>query len=301
MLHRKKLVVLALFIAAIAVGVHQYNRLKAELDEQESFRPWNNQGLTSNSTQAADPPPLPKPEDPERLKKIAEWTPPDRIPFRFLVAGNQAAAIFHYRIEFYDDPRAKDFKKVAGVYARHEWQVPKIEIAPKKTLTFKQRFEFLPTNGDPKERIFVCTDILHNSYGAQTDEERDMVAAKGYPQFGFIPWVNQTGEIDQFCGLISLAGDIVFKFPLIQEAPGFLATHLGLSPDETEAAIVIGEKVTTDSDEPDNLVGNPREVWLWQFPGKIKKISTKEIGTTDMEELRRRYYQGRIRFAEIRP
>jgi hypothetical protein len=231
-------------------------------------------------------------------KKAATWTPPDVVRGRVFRSGNYAVAFYQFKIEFYNNPRVRNYKDLSTNYIHNISEMQKIDFPPTKTMTFKHRFRFLPNGPDPKNQFFLCTELLPDVYGGMTDEERDIISAKGYqrgaPDYGNMPWVNQSGEFDQFCGIVSMSGEIVYKFPLAQHIPDLLANPLGFSDDEKSGGIIIGEKVRADSEEPSNIVGNPREIWIWHAPDRLDKVSTKSVGTDNMKELRRHFHQGKL-------
>lgn len=71
-----------------------------------------------------------------------------------------------------------------------------------------------------------------------------------------------------FCGIISLTGKVVFRFPVKQHSPDTLLRLVGINGSGSYAEVYVGRRIDGE-DGPE--VGEPREVLGWRYPNTLKK------------------------------
>lgn len=211
-------------------------------------------------------------EEQQRAAKTQakRWAPSDRKLLRVIGSGNRAVAIYQYRLEFYKLPAGTQL----GVSAKTNRQsiqrngkdLVAGELQPSKVVTFKTKFDLKPNwPDDIKENFLVCSDLV-SRYNPASPDERKTMALLGHTH-GML-WTNAAGNKGQFCGILSLNGDVVYEFPFAQVSPNKLLRALKMSPDESWAAVMIGE-IVSGEDHPG--IGKPREVWIWRKPNRLDK------------------------------
>lgn len=198
--------------------------------------------------------------------KAASWTPKDDVgPVYGL--GSHAAIKFRYRVEFFDLP--PDFRiSSRGNYQRVAQAAAAGLIKPHKMLTFKYVVDtgYLPP--EPFDHpIFLCANLAAR-YTAHNDEE---MAAIGEGR----KWKNESGELEDFCGAVSLDGSIIYKLPFSQRYPDQLLHILQLAKDGRKAAIGIGKSATEETDGRE-VVGSFQKVLIWEFPDKLETIDASD-------------------------
>jgi hypothetical protein len=181
------------------------------------------------------------------------------------IFGKRAIAKYQYRLVFLEIPLGITIGRDHSnrpIFLRNNQAVDALDLSPKKEMTFKQQFELFASSDN--SRFLICTAAYPTSYLALDDAESSQVGSFR------IPWVNKSGNIGDFCGIISVNGNIIYKFPFKQKPPKNLLSPLVMSEDGTYAAVIVGEE-DQDSEGEGYLVDNPREIWTWQYPDKLQK------------------------------
>ena len=147
-------------------------------------------------------------------------------------------------------------------------------------MSFRRPFQIFPSYPDRVSKNFlICTDMLHVRYAAMTEDEQKMLRSNGFG--AAMPWTNPQGKIDQLCAVLSLDGNIIYQFPVVQKLPGTLLAPLGITADGKKAAVMLGGKAEeTSEDGPISLVGNPREVLIWREGGPLKTVKINDGNLT---------------------
>lgn len=208
-------------------------------------------------------------------REASEWTPPDSVPYRFLGLGQNLIVQYQFRLEFIKLPSRQSFEILHGTKVRifdseKNLEVPLDQFQPNKTLTFRRSIVVVPQNyRQAAPYIAVCTNVLESWYGARTRDEAEKIKARGHRNQG-MPWINVSGQYDDFCGVVTPTGEIVFKFPYAQKSPDKLLSPLGVT-DDGRVAILVGESVSDDGES--KYVGHPREVLIWERPDKFRRKS----------------------------
>lgn len=215
------------------------------------------------------------------LEREAEsWRPKDDFITAILQEGERSVAVFRYKLVFLRVPGdvkiQMDTKDRREKFFRDGRVVSPTKLRPRKTITFKYPFMMIPmvkrAPEDTYSNFLVCVQPL-DRFVPLTDEERRMLRGKGHPKG--LHWKNRKGRYGDFCGIISIDGEIVFKFRYNQQSPGKLMRPLLISNDRRHAAIIIGERVE-DPDGEGVYVGKPREVWVWDYPRSVTKHEVKD-------------------------
>jgi hypothetical protein len=80
---------------------------------------------------------------------------------------------------------------------------------------------------------------------------------------------NSATGLDEFCGVVSASGDVIYKFPVKQHAPDAILHPLAISDDGSYAEVYLGRLVPgEDGPSP----GSPREILAWRSPSKLTRL-----------------------------
>lgn len=148
-----------------------------------------------------------------------------------------------------------------------------------KELTFKELIFpiYYSVEGDSPKALLVCSNLLADPNDQCTKVHH-----------------NPSGAIDQFCGVVSMDGDIIYKFPIVQHLPNRLVSPLLITKDGKKAAIAIGKAVHDNADCGYESVSDLSEVWIWEGADKLTKLKGKALPSTDWKELRRLLATGQL-------
>lgn len=226
-------------------------------------------------------------------EKAKNWTPSDKRYIQLSGHGRNVVARHQYKLVFYALPPEAEYQKNKENRLRvfrGGKEIDPATLTPTKVMSFRHTFEIRPNEDEVRTNLLVCTNLLVDTYDAMDDEEAAMIAAKGRQRF--IPWTNPAAPMDQFCGVVSVAGDVIYTFPITQKIPSLLVYPLGISADGKRAGIMIGEKLSSEGEDGESAaVGKPRQVWVWEHPAKLKKIPVKNQALTDLD-VRDQFYRG---------
>jgi len=213
------------------------------------------------------------------IEKAKNHIPSDSRSYGFLGEGQNLVVIYQARLEFFRLPPDISFsagernrlvlKKTLGSGTTEEIRLA--SLSPIQKLAFKRRFEILPrVRGGPLQYFLLCTYAypeLGASYSPSTPEEEDLV---GQASEYIPPYVNKAG-LDDFCGIMTSTGKIQFSFPVVQSDPGTLLWPIGFR--DRHAAVALGDKTSFDGEDgTETQPGNFREVLIWDFPDKLRRI-----------------------------
>lgn len=232
------------------------------------------------------------------VQKAKNWTPSDSVPLRIIGSGKDAVAVYQFRLDFlrlapeYELRPVDTAPTVLKLY-RDDKEASPGGLTPRKTLSYKNRFEILPRHPDQIQKNFlVCSDLIHAQYHAISPEEREMTRALGHKRV--MPWTNKNAAIDQTCSILSLTGNTIFSFPVTQQLPGQLAAGLGMTTDGKKAAIMLGERVQLKSEYgTESIIGKPREVLVWEEGKALRRIPISDRKLT-WNDLIQQFAQGRF-------
>lgn len=220
------------------------------------------------------------------IKKALEWAPADDVAVQIFGNGTRAAVVYQFKIAFFDLPdgvevRAKGWD---GKLFRGETEINPATLTPKKVLTF-QRLVNVPRTGPTTayHNLLVCTSYRPSTYTPLSPEEQ---AAMRPLRKRF--WINKSGQLTNFCGVISLTGEILAKFDTHGIRKGWVVNPVGIRPEGDVAAIVGG----ADSRNPEEEIPGPQELWIWRSP-KTMMHKTYEI-PKEFGELMRKVNDGTI-------
>lgn len=225
----------------------------------------------------------------QRKERARQWKPEDREPKGFHAFGNQIAVQYQFRIEFFEVPAHFElFEDSDSSWKKRDKRTGEVISAesprqnPRKVITFKNSFEVLPRDwrSAPGPRLLVCTQY-RSFFAPTTKEERDMVRALG--EGHALPWQNRSGEKDHFCGVIDLAGNVVFEFPDAHNPPARLLKPLAMVDNGRRAAVLVGREIREAGVDSDEIRGAGRfyEVLIWTYPNQFRKAKLKENNLGD--------------------
>lgn len=155
------------------------------------------------------------------------------------VRDGSVLARFNDRIEFIPLPPGTTFDSGSGFLKRNSETLRPIHLEPAKIMAFDYSFD-VQHAGD---HMLVCSNITR-------------------------PKIQNAGTGD-FCGIISLTGDIVYRFPVAQRSPDRLLRVLGINGDGTYAEVFIG-RLLPGEDGAD--IDAPREILAWRYPNKLTRF-----------------------------
>lgn len=155
------------------------------------------------------------------------------------VRDGSVIALFKDRIEFIPLPSGTSFDPGSGFLKRNSQTLRPIHLEPAKIMAFDYSFD-VQHAGD---HMLVCSNITR-------------------------PKIQNAGTGD-FCGIITLAGEIVYRFPVAQRSPDRLLRVLGINGDGTYAEVFIG-RLTPGEDGAD--INEPREILAWRYPNKLTRF-----------------------------
>lgn len=230
-----------------------------------------------------------KDDDANRLARLRAWVPKDAEPKGFFAQGNRAAVKYQYRIEFFELPsHLSFFQDNDSSWKTKDSRTPSASPVPTeiprnnpvKVLSFRNNIVVYPRNTlkNPAVRLLACT--RHSSYySPSTTEERAAVRAKGYKHG--LPWKNEAGTREDFCGVVDLSGGIIFEF---SQVPGKLLLPVEITDNGTRAAVLIGKEIKEQSFEDGREirgVGQFSEMLIWEYPNTLKRVRLKEKNAPD--------------------
>lgn len=220
------------------------------------------------------PPAMPK----YVAQKKRSFTPKDVHVMGVWGSRQKIAVKYQFKIEFYQLPGDVTFKDEHGnpVFERPDHSrvsLADLNLRPKSTLSFRRHVEIVPRSRMVGPRILVCTNML-TGYVPVTDEERASLPDGKLPYFR---WENEGGALDDFCGVVSMDGQVVWKLNYRQAVPDRLLHAVDMLPDGNRALIFSGAKVA--GTEGTESVGNPQELFIWEYPDKVKRRSAAGIGS----------------------
>lgn len=193
----------------------------------------------------------------------AKYEPWDRKPLRIYVSGAQAAARYQYRTVFFSMPPGGSKRLTpAGddEITRGAVRVDPRELPGRSEMRFKHPFEMFASSDNT--RFLICTAPASSDYLVL---EKAEVEAKKQTR---IPWESKDYDFADFCGVVSVAGKVLYEFPFQQRRPNDLLSPISISTDGTYAAVFIGKE---HAGQEGRAVGSPREIWTWEAPDTLKK------------------------------
>lgn len=226
------------------------------------------------------------------VKSTAPWSPSDLIPLSLIVSSKYVVAKYQFRLAFYDRPAGVEAgKKKLRRSLMRTGAAPGSEIVsldtlhPLRILTFQQSIDVYPPNHEAvgESHLLVCTNPFSRYSAMSTDESKEMRTRGVGNEYGSVNWINTGGEFKDFCGIVTQAGKILYKFP--EAPPNKLLTPIAIGDNGMSAAVAIGEGQTEDGEDgPSKAVGNIRELLIWESgkSRRVKKLpkfeNTNELG-----------------------
>jgi hypothetical protein len=153
--------------------------------------------------------------------------------------GRRAAAFFEDRVEFFS--LAPEISTGAGGFSIGQKTVAPSALEPTKILWLTYRIQLL--SHKTSKYFLVCSNIS-------------------------LPKLQSVG-LGDFCGIISIDGQVVFKFPVKQHVPDRMLQVLAVNNDGTYAEVFVG-KLVPDEDGP--VIAAPREILAWRYPNKLTRF-----------------------------
>lgn len=204
----------------------------------------------------------------DEVEKVAgersKWKPWDNAMLRLYVRGDRALARYQYRLVFFQVPTGasigRDPWNNKEVLMKDGKVISPLDVSSKRVLTYKSHIGVQAS--EDNSRFLLCTAPSAAFYIAMDENEIRLLGDTR------VPWKNDAGDIADFCGIVSVSGDTVYKFPFQQSRPKNLLSPIVISPDGNYAAVSIGEEV---EGEDGKSVSKPREVWTWEHPATLKK------------------------------
>lgn len=228
------------------------------------------------------------------LPKALRWEPPKTAipvatgpdwPIRFYDSPDYLVGEYQYKLVVYERPPGVRLQ-LAPPPHNQRWPFlrsgeayPVSRLKELRSITFKHpNFPVYFSTPPTSPNLFVCSWLLTGLNDTQCRRLPD----------------NPSGEHGQFCGLISMAGDVVFRFPITQSRPDRLALPLYLTGSGKRAAVGIGRLRRESTGCGYESVADIGEVWIWEHPDKVKTLTRKDLPSSDWTDLRLRLGSGRL-------
>jgi len=74
--------------------------------------------------------------------------------------------------------------------------------------------------------------------------------------------------VEDFCGVVDLDGNVVYRFPFEQHVPNDMLQIIGMSDDGQYAEVFLG-KYLPSPDDRRFQVAQPREILAWWYPNRV--------------------------------
>jgi hypothetical protein len=235
---------------------------------------------------------------------------------------NKIAAVYQYRIEFYELPKNVELyfkecgelpktqkgptagkfrfarkgtvKVISATYTKEKIYGTKspYKLNPKKTIKLRNIIQWWPDwqeEGGKRDYLLICTHPMMG-YAGTDNEEQEEIAIRLENTHSHYPWKNPEFDFENFCGIISIDGNIIFQLPIKQETSNSVAEPFGLSENGKKAILGIGK--VSECEETANCyiikAKDFREILIWDYPDKISKISVSNP-TSEVIELLQKY------------
>lgn len=93
-----------------------------------------------------------------------------------------------------------------------------------------------------------------------------------------IPWKNERGDKEHFCGVLDLAGNVIFEFPDAHNPPARVLKPLAMVDNGKRAAVLVGREIREAGVDTNEVrgVGQFYEVLIWTYPNQYRKVQLKE-------------------------
>lgn len=218
-------------------------------------------------------------EKSERKQKetAKSFVPRDVVPLDIRGAEDKAIVRYQYRLDFLKLPNdvqvTGDPKAGSMQLVRDGKELAPSQIQPSKTIQFKRPINARYGRDASGKIVFgnllICTDMLRG-YSPTSGEEYETVRLRGHEHS--ILWKNLAGQYDDFCGVISKDGQVVYQFPVTQKIPDRLLSPVSIDAAGKKAIVMVGEMAETGPDSTPT-VAYPREVLVWEAPAQFKRHS----------------------------
>jgi hypothetical protein len=227
----------------------------------------------------------------EIAEKAKTFVPSDSRVEHIYGNDHKAVFLYQYHLEFYELPPNLSFrpepppnsffatlynedKPLKGVFSG-EVAVSQLGLKHLKTMTFGHRVSVSLHNvarDMERTKYFWACDDLTFGYNASNDEEYEIT--KRHPR-SLLPWMNEKAEFKDFCGALSLDGNIVFQLPMKQALPGPLFVIASANPEGTNVLIKIGKQIMISDEDGAQTIpeaGDFSQAIIWTYPDKIQKF-----------------------------
>lgn len=156
------------------------------------------------------------------------------------VHEGRAAVVYPDRLELVDlaPGEAVDGQ---GNFVKGEQKRTPVQVEPRSIMWFSRSFTAKTQDGSPN--LLVCTAAWTKKHGG-------------------------TGA-DDFCGIVSFAGQIVYTFPVKQNPPNQILFPLGISQSGKYAEVYVGRLL---EGEDGRTPGAPLEILIWEYPNQLRKL-----------------------------
>lgn len=273
-----------------------------DLEVREAKREWD-ELLRKHPEFKSNPPPLEikeqralreQTESRERdLERKAESFVPKDTRAKVFWSGNRLAAIYQFRIEFFDlpenvEPHIEYGDKWQTLRGKGKWQGATFEIRfmegeksvalkPTKTITFGEKISAAggcQYTSVSCEHLAVYTEGVYPGY-SPSDQEEWAVIRKLRGMERTYKWNDPRADFQEFYGVLTIAGKILVKIPFQAAPPDKIAKVLHVYPDGT-AVFGVGSAIPSDAD-PDHLrFGAVKEIVSWSKMDGVKKESASK-------------------------
>lgn len=223
------------------------------------------------------------------LAKEMRFSPSDASVFRTVGNGRSIVVQHNFSLEFFEFPfdvelmSDKKWRSVLifGGKGLERKQIGLEGLKSTRKIVFKNSIAVHPTESGVIPQLLVCSQPM--SGYAPPIEEDAVVAEIGSKVWGnryAMPWENAVYDLDDFCGVISVSGSILYKFPIVQKYPDSILKTAAYRDGGNWVAVALGESVMAQAgDESHPYAANFRKLFVWEGPGSTMKSFPIPIGT----------------------
>lgn len=213
--------------------------------------------------------------DPIELERAEarKWVPSDSTPHMTYAFKDSRIVRYQYRLEFFKGNSKK----------------------PVRVMRFKHSLLVEPHSSSWDGGNILVQTNPESGYCATNDEEKRKILLLG-GRYDCTPWINKAAEYENFCGIVSPAGEIVFQFPE-EKRPERWYSLVGIAAQGKRAAILVGPegKIDQPADDAESDRGPIfDDIWIWEYPDKLRKRKLKPEEKASGANLRPLLNEGKL-------
>lgn len=266
-----------------------YGKNKAQLGSRETHE--LSEETAENAKKTKEEKIRKEAEDTEIAEKAKNWVFDKEPVGQYFQSGDNVMVQYQYRLEFFRLGKGVSPKMVynnetgAGRVEFYQ-SVIHINLQPQRVIHFGKPLNGITSRESSLDRLLVCTRHA-NWYVSRTSEEqkvlrylKDHSTSPIEEDFECV-FENPNADYDEFCGIVSTSGEVVYRFPVKHSPPEYVLQTIALSDDGQRALIKAGKYECGDGCE----VIHPKEYFYWKAPDHFEKIVADEVGEAKAKQI----------------